>query len=206
MSIRLVSGNFLLMISKWKDIWVRFSGKGIYPHKLAFLLDTPIRKFIISPIELAEHLHLNDNSKVLEIGSGPGYFSIEIAKIIKEGFIILFDIQHEMLLKCSKKISTNNIGNAFLTQGNAEYLPFKSDLFDRVFLVTVLGEVSNPRKCIESVSRILRSGGILSITEMKGDPDLLTFEELNSITSEFGFVYSEIFYSKKGSTINFKKL
>ena len=61
------------VFARWKDIIKRLAGRGIYPHELAFLLDSPIRKLILSPNKLADRLHLSDSSIVLEIGSGPGY-------------------------------------------------------------------------------------------------------------------------------------
>ncbi len=109
-------------ISRLKDIWSRFSGKGIYPHELAFLLDNPIRKFILTPQKLADYLHPNDDSKVLEIGSGPGYFSLEVSRRLTNGYLVLYDIQHEMLLKCKKKLIENKIRNAFLIQGDADII------------------------------------------------------------------------------------
>ena len=192
-------------ISRLKDIWSRFSGKGIYPHELAFLLDNPIRKFILTPQKLADYLHLNDNSKVLEIGSGPGYFSLEVSRRLKNGYLVLYDIQHEMLLKCKKKLSENKIQNVFLIQGDAINLPLKSDSFDVVFLVTVLGEVPDPKKCLLAIHKSLRNGGTLSITEMKGDPDLITADELRKMAAHCGFEYFEDYDTKKGFTINYKK-
>ena len=64
--------KILSKISKWRDIWLRFSGRGIYPHELSFLLNTSLRKLILSPVKFADSLNLNKNDCVLEIGSGPG--------------------------------------------------------------------------------------------------------------------------------------
>jgi hypothetical protein len=51
-----------------------------YEHA-AHLLN-PLRKFILSPKKLVKRLELRENSKVLELGPGPGYFSLEIARSI----------------------------------------------------------------------------------------------------------------------------
>ena len=127
------------VILKWKDIFKRLAGSGIFPHELAFLLDSPVRKLILSPKKLAERLHLSPSSKVLEIGSGPGYFSIEIARRIADGYIILSDIQVEMLQKSRIKMFRENVKNAYTVNGDATNLPFGNSAFDLVFLVTVLG-------------------------------------------------------------------
>jgi ubiquinone/menaquinone biosynthesis C-methylase UbiE len=195
--------NWTQIKAKYKDIWQRFSGRGIYPHELAFLLDNPVRKYIISPKKFVQYLHLNKDSKVLEIGSGPGYFSLEIARNAYSGHLVLLDIQIEMLKRCRKKLNKNKIQNAFLAKGNAEFLPFRSGSFDVIYLVTVLGEVSNPKNCLESICRIIRDDGILSITEMKGDPDILSFDQVNKMAGESGFEFLERFSTRKGITYNF---
>lgn len=194
------------VFGRWKDVFKRLAGRGIYPHELAFLLDSPIRKLILSPNKLAERLHLSTESIVLEIGSGPGYFSSEIAKRIVDGHLIFFDIQTEMLKKNLQKLEREKIRNAYAVQGNAIDLPFNSSICDVVFLVTVLGEVTDPKECINSINKVLRVGGILSITEMQGDPDVLSENEINQLVRQCGFEYLEKFTLFKGFTINFKKL
>ena len=193
-------------LSKWKDIWKRFSGRGIYPFELAFLLDSPIRKLILSPKKLVDRLHLTSHSIVLEIGSGPGYFSIEAAKRIPDGTLILFDIQSAMLKKSVAKLERSKIKNTNAVQGNASVLPFGNQVFDVVFLVTVLGEVDDVKGCIISINKVLKTGGILSITEMLGDPDVLSHDEINNILIQCGFEFLEKYISFKGFTLNYKKV
>lgn len=193
------------LLSKWKNIWNRFSGNGIYPHELAFILDTRLRRFILSPEELIKNLQLTNESKVLEVGSGPGYFSIEVSKNIPNGKLVLYDIQKEMLLKCLKKIKKERINNVYLIRGDAALLPFSEGSFDVVYMVTVIGEVSSPVSCVKSINRVLRKGGILSITEMKGDPDLLSVDEIKEMVLNNNFEFSNLVTTKKGFTINFVK-
>lgn len=194
------------VLTRWKDVFKRLAGRGIYPHELAFLLNSPIRKLILSPNKLADHLHLSTNYTVLEIGSGPGYFSNEVAKRIPNGYLIMFDIQTEMLKKSLQKLEHEKIRNAYAVKGNAVILPFNSSVFDVVFLVTVLGEVTDPKECINSINKVLRIGGILSITEMQGDPDVLSENEINQMVRQCGFQYLEKFPSFKGFTLNYKKV
>jgi len=39
-------------VASWKDLWSRFSGRGIYPHQLAVMLLLPLRRIILSPEKL----------------------------------------------------------------------------------------------------------------------------------------------------------
>ena len=74
-----------------------FTGKGIFPHQFAFTLLIPLRNIFLSPKQLIERLELKKNFAVLEIGPGPGYFSVKVAQYLTKGSLVLADIQEEML-------------------------------------------------------------------------------------------------------------
>lgn len=187
-----------------RDIWRRFQGRGTYPHQLAFLLTIPVRRYILSPETLIERLHLEGASRVLEVGPGPGYFSAHVARSIPTGWLYLFDIQREMLVKARARVQRANVCNVSFTQGDATALPFKPATFDAAFFVAVLGEVPDPPACIASVRHSLRLGGLLSVTEMPGDPDALSRTEVKTIAGPRGFEFLELLPVRGGFTANFR--
>jgi ubiquinone/menaquinone biosynthesis C-methylase UbiE len=195
----------IFSIARWRDVFNRLSGQGVYPYELAFLLDLPLRKLILSPQQVADRLHLTSRAQVLEIGPGPGYFSGEVARRIPGGQLTLLDIQIEMLDENRRKLSQAAIRNARWTQASASALPFTSEVFDVVFLVTVLGEVPEPRTCLQAIQPVLRPGGLLSITEMQGDPDALSQAEVQQLARQCGFTLLETFSLFKGFMLNFTK-
>jgi ubiquinone/menaquinone biosynthesis C-methylase UbiE len=73
------------------------SKKGVFPHQWAFPLLFPLRKIFISPKKLIERMELEENYSVLELGPGPGFFSVPVAKRLKSEKFVLADIQQEML-------------------------------------------------------------------------------------------------------------
>lgn len=193
-------------ITKWREVLRRFAGQGVYPYELAFLLESPLRNLILSAHKLADHLHLSATFSVLEIGPGPGFFSAEVARRISSGRLVLFDIQYQMLEKSRAKLERARVNNYHLVQGNAVRLPFSLGAFDVVFLVTVLGEVSQPRECVSDIGRVLRPGGLLSVTEQTGDPDALSQRELLQLAEESGFQFLEQFPFFGGFTLNLRKV
>ncbi|HEC87670.1 MAG TPA: methyltransferase domain-containing protein, partial [Thermoplasmatales archaeon] len=188
-----------------KGILSRFFGKGIYPSQISFWLDFPLRRLILSPKKLADRLYLKEDFKVLEIGPGPGYFSVEVARRIPQGHLELFDLQKEMLEKARHKIESAGLHNVGFTQGDAIDLPFDENEFDVVFLVAVLGEVSNKERCLGAIYRILKPSGLLSITEQPGDPDFLPLPVVRSLAEKQGFEFVESYGKKKNYTVNFRK-
>lgn len=182
-----------------------FSSQGIFPHQWAFTLLIPLRNLILSPKVLIKRLKLSEEMKVLEIGPGPGYFSIPIAGFLKNGKLFLADIQSEMLEKAQKRIRKRNIGNVeyYLCDGQNFNLP--DNYFDRIFLVTVLGEVENRELYLAEFYRMLKPGGILSVSEQAGDPDKLAVEEIKESALKYRFYFDELFGNSMNYTINFRK-
>ena len=191
------------MHRKWKDVIRRFAGKGICPYQLSFILDLPLRRLVLSPEALADRLHLTDDSHVLEVGPGPGYFSVEVARRVSSGRLELFDIQKEMLGKARRKIAMAGQSNVGFIQGDATSLPFEDGCFDVAFLVAVLGEVPDPSACLRELYRTLRPQGLLSITEQPGDPDALSRSAIRSLAEQQGFVFIETYGRWKNFTVNF---
>jgi ubiquinone/menaquinone biosynthesis C-methylase UbiE len=195
-----------MAIREWRDKWRRLSGRGAYPHEFAFLLLFPFRSVILSPRELVSRLHLAETSSVLELGPGPGFFSERVERSIPRCHLYLVDLQLEMLNKARRRLSRAGLRNASFTQAAATALPFAPGVFDIVFLVAVLGEVPDPGACVESICHALGPGGILSVTELPGDPDAITEPDLVALVSTKGFEHLESFPVRgRGFTANFRK-
>lgn len=188
-----------------QDIKKGFASKGVFPHKWAFTLLIPLRNFFLSAEKLIERLHLNDNFNVLEVGPGPGYFSVPIARKLKSGKLFLADIQPEMLQYARKRLEKRKIENVEYHLCNGKTFDFKDDSFDVIFLVTVLGEVENKELYISDFYRMLKKDGIVSVSELGGDPDKMSVEELSLLFSKFNFIIRNQYGTKRNFTINFCK-
>lgn len=166
--------------------------RGCFPHEFSWLIDNPVRRLFVTPRELADRLPILEGSRVLEIGPGSGYFSVEFASRIPAGRLDLFDLQPEMLAKARRKLDARGFLNVGYTSGDASAeLPFPEDHFDLAFLVTVLGEVPDKAACIRSVYRVLRAQGVLAVHEHLPDPDFISFEKLRSSVERYGFVFQQ---------------
>lgn len=193
------------MKSKNKDYKNSFSGKGVFPPKYAFTLLIPLRNIFLSPKKIIGRLNLKENFTVLEIGPGPGYFSPRIAKVLTRGKLILTDIQQEMLDYSRKRLEKRNITNVEYKLGNGKTLDFKNESFDRIFMITVIGEVDNKKEYLKEIYRILKEDGVLSISELGGDPDKLRTKELQDLVCPEGFKVKEVFGTERNYTMNFGK-
>jgi ubiquinone/menaquinone biosynthesis C-methylase UbiE len=180
--------------------------QAFFPHEMSFILELPARKFLITPSLLADRLHLTKKSKVLEVGCGSGLFSVEVARRVPQGHLELFDLQPEMLDKARRKIESAGLEKVVgYTQGDARKLALPKAKFDVAFLVAVLGEVPEPEKCLRALRRVLRPGGLLSITEHLPDPDFSRFSRLRALVEHEGFEFTESFGRPWSYTANFRR-
>lgn len=166
----------------------------------------PLRKLILSPRKLVQRLDLQKDSKVLELGPGPGYFSLEVARHVPAGKLVLADVQQEMLDMAKQRLDKCGIANVEYKKANAASLPFDSETFDVVFLVAVLGEIPDKRQCLREIHRVLRPGGLLSNTEQPGDPDFIPMSEIRTLVEKEGFRFKRAYGRGRNYTIGFRKV
>ena len=75
------------------------------PVELANSLDSRIRRWLQDPSKILAP-YVKERMSVLDIGCGPGFFSIEMAKIVgKSGKVISADLQAGMLQRLGNKIT-----------------------------------------------------------------------------------------------------
>ncbi len=191
-----------------EDARARFAGKGVYPVEYAHWLLNPVRHLIFPAGRLVRRLHVRPTDRVLEVGPGPGYFSPAVARRLREGKLVLFDIQQGMLDLARARLLKRGLTNFECHFGGAESLPFDSASFDLVFMVTVLGEIGEDReraRAVAEVARVLKPGGRFSATEMFGDPDYVRIAQLEGYARAAGLTPERRYGPRFFYTYNFRK-
>ena len=98
--------------------------------------------------------------------------------MLPAGEVEIFDLQQQMLDHTLRRTAQRDLVNVNATQGDASSLPYESDSFDAVVLVTVLGEIPDGDAALREIRRVLRPGGRLVVGELFGDPHFTTFAGL----------------------------
>lgn len=189
-----------------KEIFRRLNTQAVYPHQLAFMLLIPLRNLVLSPQKLIERLELAPDQHILEVGCGPGYFSPTLARTVPQGWLTVADIQPKMLDYAKKRLQKYQITNADCYLCDGIKFDFPDQSFDRIVLVTVLGEVSRREEYLKEFNRLLKPSGLLCIAEAAGDPDKLSIEEINQlITANTDLTPYSNYGDLRNFTLNFKK-
>jgi len=190
-------------VRRAERIWASLK-RGIFPHDLAFFLDLPWRHLVLPPRTLVKRLPL-PAARVLEVGAGTGFYAVEIARAIPQGWLELLDLQPEMLVHARRKVEAAGLRNVGFTESEAGRLPFGEGAFELVYLVTVLGEIADPEGFIREAHRVLAPGGTLSVSEHVPDPDRLPIARVQRLAEACGFVLRDHFGSRWSYTANFTR-
>ncbi len=100
---------------------------------------------------------LPEGTSVLEIGVGTG---LNFRFYPQARFAVACEISFEMIHQARKKNDT-----CLLIQADAENLPFASDSFDTAFATLVFCSISNPRKALEELKRVVKNDGTIALLE-----------------------------------------
>lgn len=99
-------------------------------------------------------------ARILDLGSGPGYFWIENSKTLPAGAnVYLTDISGGMLEE--SRASLRGETWFFYTQVDAQEIPFPGGFFDIVIANHMLYHVRELKVALREVRRVLRPGGYL---------------------------------------------
>ena len=125
----------------------------------------------ITRARLRDALRPEPGERVLEVGPGTGYYSLDVAEwLAPDGRLDILDLQQEMLDHTVRRARERGITNLEPTQGDARTLPYESASFDAAFLVAVLGEIPDQDAALRELARVLKPGGRLVVGELFGDP------------------------------------
>jgi SAM-dependent methyltransferase len=172
------------------------------PTALAWALDTPFRRRF-KRVTL-ERVGIRSGERVLELGPGPGAFTVDAARRVgPEGRLIVVDIQPEMIARVEARVREASLDNVETHVRSAYDLPIEDASVDRAFLIAVLPEIPDRARALDELRRVLKPGGVLSITEQFPDPDYrFPCETLRDVEAA-GFFYEKRRGSFWAYTINF---
>jgi ubiquinone/menaquinone biosynthesis C-methylase UbiE len=153
------------------------------PYGQRFWIEAPHP--IITRTRLREVLDPSPGERVLEIGPGTGYYTLDLAQWVEpDGMVEVFDIQQEMLDHTMRRAGQRGLANVSATRGDATGLPYEDDSFDAALLVAVLGEIPEGDAALRELRRVLKPAGRLIVGELFGDPHLTTFGSLRHRAEE----------------------
>ncbi len=158
------------------------------PYGQRFWVEAP-HPLITRP-RLREILEPRAGERVLEVGPGTGYYTLEMADWVKpDGTVDLLDLQQSMLDHTMRRAGEAGLSNITPTRSDATAMPFDDASFDAAYLVTVLGEIPDQAAALRELARVLKPGGRLVVGELLGDPHYVRLGPLRLRANGAGLSY-----------------
>ncbi len=136
----------------------------------------------------AGHLlpHLAAGDRLLDVGSGPGTITADLAERVSPGRVTALEVTEEAADLTRAELDRRAVEHATVKVGDVHALPFGDDSFDVVHAHQVLQHVADPVGLLREAHRVLRPGGLVaardSIYASKAwspdDPLLVRWNEL----------------------------
>jgi ubiquinone/menaquinone biosynthesis C-methylase UbiE len=139
--------------------------------------------------EVAEEVTARISSgKILDVGTGPGYLPLEIAKRAPSLEIIGIDISHAMVKIANRNAKDRGFSDHVKFQiGNAANLPFEDGYFDFVISTLSFHHWLKPIECLNEIYRVLKENGEAWIYDVRRD----TPKEVNAqLRDKYGWFLS----------------
>ena len=177
------------------------------PEFMAPVIDNPIRRRFMPPMDMAVRHGVRPGARVLEIGPGNGSYTLAAARLAgPEGEVVAVDVSPKMIERVIEKMAREGVENVDARVGNVFMLPFKAADFDSAYMMMVLGEIPDPSRAIAEIHRLLAPGGTLAITEALIDPDYSLASTVTRLAETLGFRLKETHGNFLFYTLLFEKM
>lgn len=164
----------------------------ICPVERSKMLDNSFRKWLQNPRKILGP-YLKPGMTVMDVGCGPGYFSIDMAQMVgNSGKVIAVDLQDGMLERLYKKIVGTELQERIvLHQCQEDEIGVVEDI-DFVLLFYVAHEFSDPNAYFEEIASMLKPEGKMMIVEPSFHVSKSDFMETVRKAEQAGLVATEI--------------
>lgn len=144
---------------------------------ICLMHDNPLLPMFRNPYKLMQAAGVKSGQKVLEVGCGPGFFTIPAAKIVGgEGLIYAVDTHPLAIKRVKKKIEREGISNVKPILANASEIGLPEQSVDLAFLFGLPHIVGGLKNVLSELRRVLKSGAVLSFEKARGSQERLIDE------------------------------
>lgn len=137
----------------------------VCPVEIAGGLDNSIRRFLQNPQKILKD-YITEDMTVLDLGCGPGFFSVEIAKMLSNpGKVIAADLQEGMLKKVENKIAGTELESKIRIHKCEQDKVGITEKVDFILAFYMIHEVPDKEKLFAELHSVLKPEGKFYIIE-----------------------------------------
>ena len=177
------------------------------PVWMKWLLDPPsFQKISGGTRKTIEYLNVKPGMDMLDAGCGPGRLAIPLAERTgPAGTVTVMDIQEGMLAEVRKRAEKDKLTNIRYVQEGIGDGRLPERAYDRIVMITVIGEIPERNKAMQEIYQALKPGGILLIEETIRDPHFQRRQTIRAMAEELGLIERGLFGGRFNYTILLEK-
>lgn len=138
--------------------------------------------------KLMDWAAISDGMTVADIGAGEGYYTVRLAsRVGPKGRVLAQDINRGALERLGERIARDRLDNVAIKEGGIDDPRLPPNSFDRVFMVHMYHEITEPYAFIWRMRKALKPGGQVILvdrnrpTNRHGMPPKLLFCEFAAV-------------------------
>lgn len=109
---------------------------------------------------------LTEGCRVLDVGSGPGTITTDIAQRVGSGFVTGIDASAEVSAQAAKRAAELGVENVEFFDADAYNLPFDDDTFDVVHAHQLLQHLADPVAALREMRRVTKPVGVIGARDV----------------------------------------
>ncbi len=162
--------------------------RAISSRKQAFSSAEPLRESRNEARLVMDLAEVGPGMSVADVGAGGGYYTIQLSERVGEkGRVLAEDIDPHVIEQLGIRVQHDRLDDVSIRLGTPEDPKLPANSFDRVFLIHMYHEVSEPYAFLWYMRPALRTGGKVVVvdvdraTDQHGIPPALLFCEFSSV-------------------------
>ena len=147
------------------------------------------------PAEVIQALNLKENSVVMDLGAGAGYFALRLAPVVKRGRVLAVDVRGASLFFLRLRALLRGQWNVTTVRGRAEDPHSRDAAIDAILIANTYHEFTHPDEVLAQANWSLAPDGRLVILDRAGGAEgnhhHAAEEDVESELVRAGFVIGE---------------
>lgn len=164
------------------------------------LMGSKVRQWFFDPVKTLRGADIQSGQTILEVGCGPGFFTIPAARLIgDQGCLVAMDVSSRFIEQVSKKVQSADLKNVRIVKRDALDTGLDTASIDKVLLLGVIPFPLLPlNRLLPEMHRVLKPEGTLAVWLF---PPVVHFWVPKSILQSELFTYT----NKQNGVYNYKR-
>lgn len=109
--------------------------------------------------------HLTAGMRVLDVGSGPGTITVDLAQTVFPGAVLGIDVESSMAQRARSYAQSVHVENVEFATGSGYAIDAPDGFYDIVHAHQVLQHVESPTRMMSEMLRVVKPGGIVAVRD-----------------------------------------